>query len=33
MGGEPIEVVVIHTGQLFCVLSGTGVLFGYTEGC
>jgi hypothetical protein len=32
MGGEPIEVVVICTRQLFCVPAGTGVLCGYTVG-
>jgi len=31
MGGEPIDVVVICNGQLFCVPAGTGVLLGYTE--
>jgi hypothetical protein len=32
MGGEPIEMVVICNGQLFCVPAGTGVLLGYAEG-
>ena len=32
MGGEPIEVVMICNGQLFCVPAGTDVLLGYQEG-
>jgi hypothetical protein len=32
MGGEPIEVVVICNGQLFCVPAGTGMLLGKPEG-
>jgi len=31
MGGEPIEVVVLYNGQLFCVPAGTGVLLGNPE--